>query len=202
MLGCIERRTSPLAREKPNPGNCRLGSGQYVSMGGPGGSATDAELVAASHDDPRQFAQIFDRHARSVHRHAAARIKASDVDDIVSDSFIAAFRSRARYDLAFENALPWLLGIATNVLRHHRRAERRRVARTWTSVQAPEPASDPAESVTAAIEKTSETGQVARAWLLLRRSGRHRTSRAPAVRSRTMSSTSIRCFPDCPSNRL
>jgi len=32
---------------------------------------------------------------------------------------LAAFDSRKRFDLAQESALPWLYGIATNMLRRH-----------------------------------------------------------------------------------
>lgn len=39
-----------------------------------------------------------------------------------------AFRSRSRYRATYESALPWLLGLATNVVSEHRRIECRRLA--------------------------------------------------------------------------
>lgn len=38
-----------------------------------------------------------------------------------------AFRRRAVYDPRSEDARPWLFGIAANLLRHHRRTERRQL---------------------------------------------------------------------------
>lgn len=39
--------------------------------------------------------------------------------------FLAAFAQRRRYDLSRDCARPWLYGIATNMIRSHRRQERR-----------------------------------------------------------------------------
>jgi RNA polymerase sigma factor (sigma-70 family) len=44
-----------------------------------------------------------------------------------SETFTIAFDTRARFDLTRADAGPWLLGIATNLLRHHRRSEVRRL---------------------------------------------------------------------------
>jgi RNA polymerase sigma factor (sigma-70 family) len=105
-------------------------AGNSSSMGDSGGEQlSDAELITRSLRDPICFAGLFDRHARTVHRYLGSRVVSSDVDDLVSETFIAAFRGRARYDSAYGDARPWLLGIATNILRHHRRAEGRRFAR-------------------------------------------------------------------------
>jgi RNA polymerase sigma-70 factor (ECF subfamily) len=128
-----------------------------------GESATDADLVAASLHDPQQFGLLFDRHARAVHRYVASRVRRTDVDDVVSETFVTAFRARARYDRAYDDARPWLLGIATNVLRHHHRSESRRLTRLRAFAQPPEADFDPAESVARAVDKASETDRVARA---------------------------------------
>jgi RNA polymerase sigma factor (sigma-70 family) len=128
--------------------------------------------MAASLHEPQRFAALFDRHARAVHRYVASRVRAGDVDDVVSETFVAAFRTRARYDPAYENARPWLLGIATNVLRQHRRSERRRLARLRMIVRASDPDLDPAERVSAAVDNAAETDRVTRA--LARLDDRHR----------------------------
>lgn len=127
------------------------------------GSPTDAELVAASFHDPPRFALLFERHARAVHRYVASRARHGDVDDVVSQTFLTAFRTRARYDRAYDDARPWLLGIATNVLRHHRRSEGRRLTRLRAVAHPPDPEIDPAESVAAAVDNSSEIDRVARA---------------------------------------
>lgn len=125
-----------------------------------GASPTDANLVGDSLKDPQRFAVIFDRHAAVVHRYVASRVKGADIDDVVSETFIAAFRSRGRYDQAYSDARPWLLGIATNVLRHHQRSEGRRLARLRGHVHINESSPDLADSVASAIDHESELARV------------------------------------------
>ncbi|MFB4313435.1 RNA polymerase sigma factor [Actinomadura sp. 21ATH] len=90
------------------------------------GQATDAALMEESLRRPERFADVFDRHADEIHRYAARRLGPEMAEDIVAETFLAAFRKRARYDLARPDARPWLYGIATHALREHRRAEARR----------------------------------------------------------------------------
>src|SRR5580704_648771 len=130
---------------------------------GDGPTATDADLVAASLQYPERFGVLFDRHGLAVHRYVAYRARASDVDDVVAETFVTAFRTRTRYDQAFQNARPWLLGIATNVLRQHRRSEGRRLSRLRAAARASEPDPDPAETVAAAVDQAAQNDRVARA---------------------------------------
>lgn len=76
--------------------------------------------------DTDAFGQVFDDHARAVHRHAV-RITGdwALADDVVSLTFLEALRLHARVDAEGESLRPWLLGIATNVIRNTRRAARR-----------------------------------------------------------------------------
>ena len=46
-------------------------------------------------------------------------------DDLAAETFIRAFERRSAYEPTAERALPWLLGIALNLLAHHRRSEAR-----------------------------------------------------------------------------
>jgi RNA polymerase sigma-70 factor (ECF subfamily) len=87
---------------------------------------TDAELIERSWEDPESFAAIFDRHAPHIHRYLARRLGGDVADDLVAETFLAAFDKRRRYDLGRPDARPWLYGIATNVIGQHRRAEVRR----------------------------------------------------------------------------
>jgi RNA polymerase sigma-70 factor (ECF subfamily) len=128
-----------------------------------GGSDTDGHLIAASLHDPREFGHLFDRHARAVHRYVASRARRADVDDVVSEIFVTAFRTRARYDQRYGDARPWLFGIATNVLRHHYRAEHRRLVRLRSVGHAPEPVADLSESVAAAVDEQFERNRIDRA---------------------------------------
>ncbi len=86
----------------------------------------DAEIIAASERDPACFASIFDRHFTAIHRYLHARVGSTIADDLAAETFTVAFRLRGNYDLRRSNARPWLFGIAANLLRHHRRDERRR----------------------------------------------------------------------------
>jgi RNA polymerase sigma factor (sigma-70 family) len=86
---------------------------------------TDGELIARSVSEPEQFATLFDRHAASVHRYLGRRV-GDLADDLLSETFLIAFRRRAAYRAEHVEVRPWLIGIATNVVRGHVRSEQRR----------------------------------------------------------------------------
>jgi RNA polymerase sigma factor (sigma-70 family) len=89
--------------------------------------ASDYELVRESIAVPAVFAEVFDRHSRPVYRYVRRRVGAELAADVTAEAFTRAFRHRASFDGRAGSALPWLLGIATNVIRVHRRAEERRL---------------------------------------------------------------------------
>lgn len=91
------------------------------------GSPPDSEVIAASGTDPEQFALLFDRHAPLIHRYIARRVGPEIAEDLVAETFLAAFRNRGRYAGEFADARPWLYGIATNVIGQHRRDEARQL---------------------------------------------------------------------------
>jgi RNA polymerase sigma-70 factor (ECF subfamily) len=74
-------------------------------------TATDADPVAA----------LFDRHAAQVFRYCARRVGPDLAEDVLSEVFLVVQRRRDRIDVG--DHLPWLYGIATNLVRQHRRAE-------------------------------------------------------------------------------
>ena len=88
---------------------------------------SDAELVLQSASQPRAFEDVFARHVRAIHRFVARRVEASVVDELVAETFATAFDRRGSYRAEYPDARPWLFGIATNLLRHHRRSERARL---------------------------------------------------------------------------
>jgi len=68
---------------------------------------------------------IFDRHFRGVHRYLLRRVGRELADDLASATFTVAFERRHSFRTASDSAFPWLLGIATNLLRNYRRSEQR-----------------------------------------------------------------------------
>jgi RNA polymerase sigma factor (sigma-70 family) len=104
-------------------------AGNTTRMGKPKFEAnSDSSWIRASLSDPQRFATIFERHAEAVHRYLARRVQRQAVDDLLAESFVIAFRTRGTYKHAYLDARPWLFGIATNVVHHHRRSEGRRLA--------------------------------------------------------------------------
>ena len=76
--------------------------------------------------DPDAFAELFDECARTVYNHAF-RLTAdwSAAEDVMSATFMEAWRRRASVDAEGGSLRPWLLGIATNVARSQYRSNRR-----------------------------------------------------------------------------
>jgi RNA polymerase sigma factor (sigma-70 family) len=91
----------------------------------PNALPSDSELIIRSVDDPEVFASLFDRHAAAVHRYLGRRV-GELADDLLSETFLIAFRRRAAYRPERVEVRPWLIGIATNLVHGHVRAERRR----------------------------------------------------------------------------
>jgi RNA polymerase sigma factor (sigma-70 family) len=83
----------------------------------------DATLIERSWHEPETFAELYDRHAVPIHRYVSRRLGEPMADDVVADTFLAAFRRRQGYDLHRHDARPWLYGIAANLISKHRRAE-------------------------------------------------------------------------------
>jgi RNA polymerase sigma-70 factor, ECF subfamily len=95
-----------------------------------------------------RWERLWERHADSVLAYARRRIDAEDAPDVVAETFLAAWR---RIDEVPQDAVPWLYGVARNVIENSRRATRRRDAlRTrLASVRAAGPGGDPAPEVDA-----------------------------------------------------
>ncbi len=91
-------------------------------------SESDGEVVAAALSAPARFGELFDRHFTTVFRYLARRVGTVEAEDLAAEVFVVAFRRRFDYDVGRASALPWLYGIATNLLRRHRRSEQRRMA--------------------------------------------------------------------------
>ena len=76
--------------------------------------------------DPEAFRELFRDHAQLVYRHAVRTTGDWDAaEDIVSLTFLEAWRLRGKLRDEGDSPRPWLMGIAVNVLRNTGRAARR-----------------------------------------------------------------------------
>src|SRR3954447_14617429 len=86
---------------------------------------TDAAAIRASLVDGDAFVGVVDRHFDEISRYLRRRVSREIADELAADVFTTAFARRASYDLSRESALPWLYGIASNLLRNRLRHELR-----------------------------------------------------------------------------
>ncbi len=98
----------------------------------------DSVLWSRSRKGDRDaFGLLFERHARTIYNYCFRRTGTWDAaEDLVSMVFLEAWRRRSKR-LPIGKELPWLYGIATNVIRNRRRSERRYAA-ALRRVAAPE----------------------------------------------------------------
>ena len=91
------------------------------------GEPTDAALwQRAAAGDADAFGTIFERHARAVYNYCFRRTGDwALAEELTAIVFLEAWRRRAQVVLERDEAVPWLLGVATNVLRNVRRSQRR-----------------------------------------------------------------------------
>jgi RNA polymerase sigma-70 factor (ECF subfamily) len=98
----------------------------------------DAAAITRSLKDPQAFVAVFDRHYTAVHGFAGRRAGPDLADEIAAETFTRAFDRRTTYDRSYPDARPWLLAIASNLLRRHWKAERRHLE-AWAKAQAGTP---------------------------------------------------------------
>jgi DNA-directed RNA polymerase specialized sigma24 family protein len=115
------------------------------------GSESDAGVIRSSFDEPARFGEIFDRYATVVFRYLVRRVGVDDAELLLGDVFRVAFEKRATYDDERPSARPWLYGIATNLLAHHRRSEARRIAATARLLAGQAPLDDSTDQVVARL---------------------------------------------------
>ncbi|HWJ97032.1 MAG TPA: sigma-70 family RNA polymerase sigma factor [Acidimicrobiales bacterium] len=92
--------------------------------------ADDVELWSRIRaDDADAFGLLFQRHGARIHGYVLRRTgDPQAAEDIVALVFLEAWRRRGDVDLNQPSALPWLYGVAANVLRHQHRSRRRHQA--------------------------------------------------------------------------
>ncbi|MFT2017350.1 sigma-70 family RNA polymerase sigma factor [Streptomyces sp. 796.1] len=77
--------------------------------------------------DRDALGELYDEHAQVLYRYAL-RVTGdwAEAEDVVSATFLEAWRGREKLRPGEESLRPWLLGIATNIMRRNARARRRR----------------------------------------------------------------------------
>jgi RNA polymerase sigma factor (sigma-70 family) len=103
----------------------------------------DSTLWARSRTgDADAFGELFRRHAKDIYNYCFRRLAdRGAAEDALSIVFLEAWRRRDQR-LPPDKVLPWLYGIATNVVRNSRRSERRYAA-ALRRMPAPDPGSSP-----------------------------------------------------------
>lgn len=84
---------------------------------------TDAELLHAAGSEAEAFADLYRRHAATIHGWYRRRLEWA-ASDLTAETFAQAWLSRRKFrDEADGSALPWLFGIARNVARESARRD-------------------------------------------------------------------------------
>lgn len=102
-----------------------------ADIGTDGGPSPGEDRATPGEDRPEldgqdagvEFGRLFDTYAASLHRYLARRVGAEHAHDLVSETFLTAFKQRQSYDPATAAVRGWLYGIATNLARRHVRQE-------------------------------------------------------------------------------
>jgi RNA polymerase sigma-70 factor (ECF subfamily) len=114
----------------------------------PAPAPADGDLLAAvANGNLEALGELFERHEPEVRRYVGRLgVAPSDVDDLVQATFLEVVRAAARFDPRHA-ARSWLFGIATVMVRRHRRSVGRAMARiaAWAGTWRGEPQPTPAE---------------------------------------------------------
>jgi len=131
------------------------------------GPRSDADVMGASVQQPAEFGEIFDRHGASILRFLVRRVGPEPAEQLLGDTFRIAFERRVSFDRTRDTAAPWLYGIATNLLRRHRRSEGRRLRATARLAGDPDGNAAEEDRVIAAADARALLPSVAEAVLEL-----------------------------------
>jgi len=122
--------------------------------------------------DPDAFGVLFDECAHAVYN-LGFRLTAnwSAAEEVVSLTFLEAWRLRDRIDPGSEPLRPWLLGIAANVSRNLARSSRRHQA-ALSRLPPPSPVPDFADGLAGHLDDSARLREVGEALGALRREER------------------------------
>jgi RNA polymerase sigma factor (sigma-70 family) len=86
---------------------------------------TDAHLIREARRDPEALGALYRRHAARVHSWLTGQVGQHVASELVAETFAQAALSLRRFrDPGDGSALPWLFGIAKNLLRRYYERER------------------------------------------------------------------------------
>lgn len=122
--------------------------------------------------DRAAFGELYDLYARAVHNHAL-RLTGNwtEAEEAMSETFLAAWRTRGTVEPEGDSLKPWLLGIATHKAYNANRGLRRRLAFLARSPQ-PRPVEDFAEETAGRIDDARRLALVHAALGRLKRQDR------------------------------
>jgi RNA polymerase sigma factor (sigma-70 family) len=124
-------------------------------------------LVAAGVETA--FAEVVGRHVDAVFNHCLRWMGyAAEADDVASMTFFEAWRKRRTVRFVDGSALPWLLGVATNVARNQSRG-RRRYERMLARLPSAESAPDVADEAIRNVDGERRAAEIAACVRTLRR---------------------------------
>jgi RNA polymerase sigma factor (sigma-70 family) len=87
---------------------------------------TEATSTARSSQEAVAYGRLWDDYAAAIYRFCfRGTADAGLAEELTSVVFLEAWRRRNDVSVASESRLPWLYGVATNVLRNQRRSRRR-----------------------------------------------------------------------------
>jgi RNA polymerase sigma-70 factor (ECF subfamily) len=122
---------------------------------------TDTALWNRARDgDDEAFGMLFDRHSRTVYNFCFRRTADwSAAEDLTSVVFLETWKRRGQLRMESGSLLPWLYGVATNVLNNHRRSLRRH-RDALARIPSPPASPNDAEDVTARLDAERQMRQV------------------------------------------
>ena len=129
-------------------------------------AVSDESLWQASvRGDQHAFSDLYERHARTIYNYLFRRMGDwSEAEDLTAVVFLEAYRRRNEVVVFEGKLLPWLYGIATNVVRNRRRAlwRHRRLVAQLASQPGHEGAPDAAARADATAHMRAVLGRVAK----------------------------------------
>jgi RNA polymerase sigma factor (sigma-70 family) len=116
--------------------------------------------------DPDAFGELFELHAKAIYNYCFRRTGDwAEAEDLLSIVFLEAWRRRDK-ELAAHKVLPWLYGVATNVIRNRRRSQRR-FAHALRRLPAGEAEADFADDAVERLDDQRQMGQALAAFQTL-----------------------------------
>jgi RNA polymerase sigma-70 factor (ECF subfamily) len=122
--------------------------------------------------DPAAFADLYEQNARAVYNHALRLTGSwSEAEDVMSDTFLTAWRVRETVEPEGGSLTPWLFGIATHKAHNVNRGLRRKLAFLARSPE-PRPVEDFADETAGRIDDARRLAVVHDTLQQLRRQDR------------------------------